>query len=55
MSNSFAGIKPSCAPAFIAAQIVGALGATALARFLHPDLSPEDVVVPHDPSEADRH
>jgi arsenate reductase len=50
MSNTFAGIKPSSAPAFIAAQLAGALGATGLVRFLHPDLSPDDVVVPHETS-----
>jgi glycerol uptake facilitator-like aquaporin len=47
LSDTFAGIKPSSAPAFIAAQIVGAVAAVALARFLHPDLPAGDVVVPH--------
>ena len=37
LSNTFAGIKPSSAPAFIAFQIIGAIAATALTKFLHPD------------------
>jgi glycerol uptake facilitator-like aquaporin len=34
ISDTFAGIAPSGAPAFIAAQLVGALGAVALARWM---------------------
>ena len=37
LSDTFAGIKPSSVPAFIAAQLIGAALAVALARFLHPD------------------
>lgn len=48
LSDTFAGIKPSSVPAFIAAQLIGAAGAVALARFLHPHLSANDVVVPHE-------
>ena len=55
LSDTFAGIEPSSVPAFIVAQVVGALLAVALAVFLHPDLSAEDVVVPHEPSEASNH
>jgi glycerol uptake facilitator-like aquaporin len=36
MSDSFAGIKPSSAPMFIGMQLVGALLAFALVRFLYP-------------------
>jgi len=36
LSNSFAGIKPSSAPMFIAMQILGALLAYGLIRFLYP-------------------
>lgn len=36
LTNSFSGIRPADAPGFIAAQIVGALAATALFRFLVP-------------------
>jgi len=52
LSNTFAGIKWSSAPAFIAAQLAGGLAAIALARFLYPDLSAVDLIVPHDHAEA---
>jgi glycerol uptake facilitator-like aquaporin len=38
-SDTFAGIRPSDAPGFIAAQLLGAASATALFRWLAPDLS----------------
>jgi glycerol uptake facilitator-like aquaporin len=47
LTDTFAGIRPSSAPAFIAAQLAGAGLAVVLARFLHPALPAEDVVVPH--------
>lgn len=47
LTDTFAGIKPSSAPAFIAAQFLGGGLAVALAKFLHPTLPAEDVVVPH--------
>jgi glycerol uptake facilitator-like aquaporin len=49
-SDTFAGIAPSSAPAFIAAQVTGGALAVALTRALYPRLSPEeaaDVIVPH--------
>ena len=48
-SDTFAGIRPSDAPGFIAAQLVGAAAATALFRWLVPSLSKDapDVVIPH--------
>jgi arsenate reductase len=49
-SNTFAGIEPSSAPVFIAAQVVGGVTAYGILRALYPDLSPTDaadVVVPH--------
>ena len=49
LSDTFAGIEPSSVPAFVAAQVVGGGVAVALARFLHPDLDADDVVVPHEP------
>jgi arsenate reductase len=52
LTDTFAGIKPSSAPAFIAAEIVGGAVAVALARYLTPDLSAADVVVPHGQPEA---
>jgi len=39
LTNTFSGIRPADAPAFIAAQIAGALAATFLFRWLAPDLS----------------
>jgi glycerol uptake facilitator-like aquaporin len=36
LSDSFAGIKPSSAPMFVAMQLVGALLAYALIRFIYP-------------------
>ena len=36
LSNSFAGIKPSSAPMFILMQLIGALLAYALIRFIYP-------------------
>lgn len=41
LSNSFAGIKPSSAPMFIGMQLVGALVAYALIRFIYPQPVPE--------------
>lgn len=49
-TNTFAGIRPSDAPGFIAVQIIGALCATFLFQWLTPAIkrSAEDVLVPHD-------
>ncbi len=52
LSNTFAGIKPSSVPAFVVFQIVGALVAVALTKFLHPDAVVDDIVVPHEPQAA---
>jgi glycerol uptake facilitator-like aquaporin len=49
-SNTFAGIAPSSAPSFIAAQVVGGVLAYCLIRMLYPGLTPDDaadVLVPH--------
>ena len=49
MTNTFAGIRPVDAPAFIAAQLIGAGAATALFRWLLP-IQPalaREVVIPH--------
>ena len=48
LSDTFAGIKPSSVPMFIVAQVIGAAIAVVVARFLHPDLDADAVVVPHD-------
>jgi glycerol uptake facilitator-like aquaporin len=48
-SDTFAGIRPLDAPGFIASQLLGALTATLLFRWLVPTL-PVDagaVIVPH--------
>jgi glycerol uptake facilitator-like aquaporin len=49
VSDTFAGIRPADAPAFIVAQLLGAGAATALFRWLVPNLSDvaDTVVVPH--------
>jgi glycerol uptake facilitator-like aquaporin len=52
LSDTFAGIKWTSAPAFIAAQVVGGLAAVALARFLYPDIPAIDLIVPHDQPDA---
>jgi arsenate reductase len=49
-SDTFAGIAPSSAPGFIAAQIIGALVGLALVVALYPDAadSADQAVVPHE-------
>jgi arsenate reductase len=46
LSDTFAGIAPSSVPAFVVAQLIGGLGALALARFLHPQAPPHELLVP---------
>lgn len=41
LTNTFAGIRPADAPAFIAAQLVGALAALAFARWIDPARTPD--------------
>ena len=50
LTDTFAGIAPSSAPAFIVMQLAGGLAAVALARFLNPVLPADSVVVPHESS-----
>lgn len=49
-TNSFAGIRPVDAPGFVAAQLIGAMAATAVFRWLVPSLQMEatSVLVPHE-------
>jgi len=49
ISNTFAGIRPSSAPGFIAMQVVGGALAVGAVRILYPRMSDSaaDVVVPH--------
>jgi glycerol uptake facilitator-like aquaporin len=55
ISNTFAGIRPSSAPAFVAAQLVGGALAVAAVRVLYPRMadSAADVIVPQLSGEAD--
>ncbi|HET6875000.1 MAG TPA: MIP/aquaporin family protein [Acidimicrobiales bacterium] len=49
-SNTFAGIAPSSAPAFVAAEIVGGLVGAGLIKLLYPSITPTQastVVMPH--------
>jgi glycerol uptake facilitator-like aquaporin len=48
-TDTFAGIRPADAPGFMVAQLLGALAATALFRWLVPSLPAEasEVVFPH--------
>ena len=52
-SDTFAGIAPSSAPGFIAAQIIGASVGLALVVVLYPDVArtADEVVVPHPQSQ----
>ena len=54
-SNTFAGIAPSSAPVFIAAQIGGGIAGVILIRVLYPALTPAQaagVIVPHEAATA---
>ncbi|HET7417999.1 MAG TPA: MIP/aquaporin family protein [Solirubrobacterales bacterium] len=54
-SDTFAGIAPSSVPAFVLAQLVGAVLAIGLIRLLYPDLTPAeaaDAVLPHEEAVA---
>jgi arsenate reductase len=54
-SATFAGIAPSSAPSFIAAQVIGGALAVAVIRALYPRLTAEqaaDIVVPHPHAQA---
>ena len=48
LTDTFAGIAPEAVPGFVIAQVVGALLAVGLARYLFPDVPAADLVVPHD-------
>ena len=56
-SNTFAGIAPSSAPVFIAAQIGGGIAGVLLIRVLYPALTPAQaagVIVPHEAGDSAR-
>ncbi len=49
-SNTFAGIAPASAPAYIIAQVLGGIAAIVIVRALYPGITPEDaaeVALPH--------
>jgi arsenate reductase len=48
LTNSFAGIAPRSAPAFILFQVLGGVVAVGLAHFWNPRIDAADLVVPHD-------
>jgi glycerol uptake facilitator-like aquaporin len=50
LSNTFAGIKPASAPAFIVAQLAGAVLAVGAIKVLYPTTAAvaDEVVVPHE-------
>jgi glycerol uptake facilitator-like aquaporin len=50
LTDTFAGISPASAAAFVPAQVVGALCAAAFMGYLYPDVpaSADRIVVPHD-------
>lgn len=55
-SNTFAGIAPSSAPLFIAAEVGGGIAGVAIIRILYPALTPAEaagVVVPHEAAEGE--
>lgn len=49
ISDTFSGIRPTDVPLFVVAQIIGALAATFLFRWLSPDLRAQskDVIIAH--------
>jgi glycerol uptake facilitator-like aquaporin len=54
LSNTFAGIRPASAPAFVVSQTIGAALALGAIRFLYPGVAAvaDEVVVPHDDGSA---
>jgi arsenate reductase len=49
LTDTFAGIAPADVPAFVVAQVIGALLAVGTAWYLFPGLPADDVVVPRQP------
>lgn len=54
-SDTFAGIDPASVAGFVAAQVVGAVFAVGLVRYLFPGVGQvaDDVVVPHPPTSGE--
>jgi len=56
-SDTFAGIAPSSAPSFVAAQVLGGIVAVGVIRALYPSITPADaadIIVPHPGGDAAR-
>jgi glycerol uptake facilitator-like aquaporin len=54
-SDTFAGIAPSSAPAYIGAQVLGGVLAVAVIKVLYPAITPAEaaaIIVPHDSGAA---
>jgi glycerol uptake facilitator-like aquaporin len=56
LSNTFAGIAPASVPMFLLMQLVGAFAAVVAVHVLYPEVGgvAEDVIVPHEPTAAER-
>lgn len=56
LSNTFAGIAPTSVPMFVLMQLIGGAAAVAVVYVLYPDVAAvaDDIVVPHEPSAAER-
>jgi arsenate reductase len=52
LTDTFAGIAPANVPPFVVFEVLGALAAVGLARFLRPGIAAADLVVPHEPQPA---
>lgn len=48
LSDTFTGIRPADVPAFMIAQMFGALSATLLFKWLVPAAKPDEVIIPHE-------
>jgi glycerol uptake facilitator-like aquaporin len=55
LTDTFAGIDPASAPAFMAMQLIGGGLAIGVAAYLHPDRGSVDLVVPHDHADGSAH
>jgi arsenate reductase len=53
LTNTFAGIAPGSVPAFLVAQLGGAVLGIGVGRLLHPQLDAADILIPHQPDTAE--
>ncbi len=56
LSNTFAGIAPASVPMFLLMQLAGTAAAVITVHVLYPEMAgtADDVIVPHEPSAAER-